>query len=103
MSTNEADQKLPGSSVIIREDGGLEWEVQESIRLPACQFIRARFFIATDFNFSTDNRFASTLFFDHGGGMTVGPLGTATAAFAALCAFSTLFSFSIRKLTRTYS
>lgn len=38
VSTIEAKQKLPGSLATKRDDGVLEWEVSNTIRLPTCTF-----------------------------------------------------------------
>ncbi|KAK4703048.1 hypothetical protein P7C70_g3172, partial [Phenoliferia sp. Uapishka_3] len=66
ISTLEAKQKLPGSVSSLGPDGILHYEIDEHIRLP------------------TYDRYASAVFFDYGGGFTLGPLGKKYDAFAAL-------------------
>ncbi|SCV68713.1 BQ2448_834 [Microbotryum intermedium] len=65
LSTLEAKQKVPGRAAMVDDDGSIEWEVDEGIRLP------------------TYDRYSSALFFDYGGGFTLGPLGDKTDAYAA--------------------
>ncbi|KAL8286155.1 hypothetical protein RQP46_004643 [Phenoliferia psychrophenolica] len=66
ISTLEAKQKVAGSEAAMGADGVLEYKIDEHIRLP------------------TYDRYASAVYFDHGGGFTFGPLGNKYDAFAAL-------------------
>lgn len=67
LHTLDARQKLPAAIAKENGDGSIVWDIDRDIRLP------------------TYDKYSSCLFVDYGGGVTLGPLGKKSEAFAQIC------------------